>query len=109
MAMVDFTNAKIEPATSMNNPTYTTDVGLNNSILSSSGSIITSGATRTRIVNEQKQLVYLYQGTFTASGTEFRIQMETGQGIYTSWRVYNISFADGDTYLFQVKADLICN
>lgn len=109
MAMVDFTNAKIEPATSSYNPTFTVDVGLSNNILSSSGSIITTGASRIRTVNEKKQIVYLYQGTFTTSGTEFYIQYSTSEITYTNWRVYNISFADGDTYLFQVKADLICN
>lgn len=111
MAEVDFSHAKIEPATTgwmtFINPTsvaYVTLSAASGNIYNSSGTTI-GNIFATRLVNEQKQLVYQYQGTFSASGTEF--YMSTGQS-HSAWRVFNISFNSGDTYLFQVKADLIC-
>lgn len=109
MAEVDFSHAKIEPSgfdANYVNPTARNDVSLS----ASSGWIYNSSAGTigniysTKLVNEAKQIVYQYQGTFSASGTEFYM----GTGDYTLWRVFNISFNTGDTYIFQVKADLIC-
>ena len=111
MAEVDFSHAKIEPATTawenFINPTSVAYVTLS----AASGFIYNSSATTignisaTKLVDAQKQLVYQYQGTFSASGTEF--YTTTGQA-HSAWRVYNISFNSGDTFIFQVKADLIC-
>lgn len=109
MAEVDFSNARIEPTTALKNPTYAANLGLDNNPVNSSGSSITGGASYTRLINEPKQLTYLYQGTFTASGTEFYIRYATGEGTYTRWRIYNISFSSGDTYVFTINATLTCN
>lgn len=121
MAEVDFSNARIEPyaytpigSTHYNpvNPTYRENVSLNQSTLYSRdfGTIIAPGAKVTQLVNLQKQLIYLYQGTFTQSGTEFYILNYSGSGyMSTCWRVSNISFNSGDTYTFTINATLTCN
>lgn len=104
MAMVDFSNAKIEPAGTVNT-TGSANVSLNTGWLKDSNHNNIGGNTLTQLINQQKQLMYLYQGTFTASGTEFYIWGgNTGE-----WRVYNISFSSGDTYVFQINASLVCN
>ena len=114
MAEVDFSHAKIAPATSYSgsttvNPTANSDVSLNPTgyyLYNSNGSSISSAIYPTRLVNTQKQMVFQYQGTFTASGTEFYVI--TVGSYMAAWRVYNISFNSGDTFIFQIKADLIC-
>ena len=111
MAEVDFSHARIEPSTLVNaNPTSKSELSLNTNNLYSYGS--TSYTTEigigtcTRLVNQQKQLVYQYQGTFNTSGTSFGVW--TLGGTIVGWKVSNISFNSGDTYVFQIQADLIC-
>ena len=110
MAQVDFTNAHIEPMSSGTvNITSVENVGMvsyNNRFFDSNIAYITNAVTTTRMVNEQKKLVYKYQGTFTANGTEFFIRPSSPDP--TGWRVYNISFNNGDTFDFSIQADLIC-
>ena len=116
MAMVDFSNARIEPNSSntgtsltWKNPTGNANVTLAVSsayLRDSSLNVISSAYNRTLLVNEQKQLMYLYQGTFTASGTEFLIHEDSGH--LAGWRISNISFNSGDTFTFKIRADLIC-
>ena len=111
MAEVDFTNARIEPSSLGNwvNPTNAADVSLNNYsyyLLDSSGSSISSALSPTQLINQQKQLMFLYQGTFTASGTEFYIRPTSS---LSGWKVSNISFNSGDTFVFQINATLTCN
>ena len=117
MAEVDFTNARIEPFTGTIdtrtnvNPTRQDLVSINNptSLADAYGNSITTNHSTTRLVNEQKQLMYLYQGTFTASGTAFYIlHLPSGSEI-CGWKVSNISFNSGDTYVFQINATLVCN
>jgi len=110
MAEVDFSHAKIVPATSyagstsLRNPTYNSGVTLAmTSPHNSSGQEIVSTYNVVELVNQQKELAYLWTGTFNASGTEFYM-VYNGAG----WRIYNISFNSGDTFIFQIKADLIC-
>ena len=106
MAEVDFSNARIEvDSTSNQNPTTTAEVLLANgtTLVDSSNTVIGSGRA-TRLINQQKQLMYNYTGSFTASGTEF--YFGTNQ---SRWKVSNISFSSGDTYVFQVNASLVCN
>lgn len=116
MAQVDFSNARIAPYTgsaiapswSRVNPTYFTYLTLTSStdIIDANGSRI-SQATITTLKNAQKQFVILYSGTFSASGTEFYIAYAAGTAV-AGWKISNISFSSGDTYVFSIKADLIC-
>lgn len=114
MAEVDFSHAKIAPATSFNgsttvNPTANSDVSLNPNgyyLYNSNGDSISSAMYPTKLINTAKQMVLQYSGTFTASGTEFYVR--TVGSYMAAWRVYNISFSSGDTFIFQIKADLIC-
>ena len=110
MASVDFSNAIIEPSSLSGwmNPTNYSDLSLsvyNFYLLDASGNAVSSASPSLRIVNEQKQLAYQYQGTFTASGTEFYIRPT---GSTSGWKVSNISFNSGDTFLFQINATLVC-
>lgn len=114
MAEVDFSNAKIEPVDIwqsqyvMYNPTANEYLGLASSyhtrLYDSNQQQISSTFTRTQLINQSKQFMYIYQGVFSASGTEFYIL-----GDNVVWRVYNISFQSGDSYVFQINASLICN
>ena len=117
MAQVDFTNARIEPYTGTLggrtnvNPTAHEKVMIYNdvSLTDSSGNAVSSGYTVTTLINQQKQLMVLYNGTFSASGTEFYILGIPNSNQICGWRVYNISFSSGDTYVFQINATLVCN
>lgn len=112
MAEVDFSNARIEPIGTVN-ATKSAEVSLNiaGGILSDvSGNQISTGYSISRLINAQKQLMYIYQGTFTASGTMFYIQQNVGQSAnHSGWKISNISFNSGDTYVFQINANLVCN
>ena len=112
MAEVDFSNAKIAPGVTYasltwQNPTKNTNVSLASNTFSylydANDNPVSTGLVRTRLKNVQKQLVYLYQGTFSTSGTEFYLVDS-----YAGWRVWNISFNAGDTFMFKIRADLIC-
>lgn len=111
MAEVDFSHARIEPSTlTTANPTEKYFLSLNtNRLYAYGGTAYTTEigiGTCTQLVNQQKQLVYQYQGTFNTSGTEFGVWVLGGT--LAGWKVSNISFNNGDTYIFQIKADLIC-
>lgn len=115
MAEVDFSNAIIEPAdlSSWKTPIYYENLSLNrgSGFYNSAGNMITNNLSfggRTQIVNKQKQMVWQYQGNFTDSGTEFYLRQDGGTPL-AGWRVYNISFNNGDTFLFTINAELICN
>lgn len=112
MAEVDFSNATIEidPSATQSPVTYA-NVNLDRADLySTNGAQITTGATMSRLINEQKQLMYLYQGTFTADGTAFVVHGVYGANNWAArWKVSNISFNSGDTYVFQINATLTCN
>ena len=111
MAEVDFSNATIEPATTlagmtMYNPTRNEKLSLTaygGKLFNSNGVEIGTG-TLTLLVNELKQFVYQFRGTFSAGGTEAYIV-----GNDAAWRIYNISFSNGDTYSFTINATLTCN
>lgn len=114
MAEVDFSNARIEPASTwqsqtLQNPTKNAYVSLgatgsaNNYLYDINGNRIAS-LTRSQLINQKKQLMYLYQGTFTTSGTSFILGDDLA-----AWKVSNISFQNGDTYVFQINATLTCN
>ena len=105
MAQVDFSNARIEPWDTTNNTAWA-NLNLDNGDLYAEHWVQISSGSVSRLINQQKQLMYLYQGTFTASGTEFYVS--TG-GRAGQWKVSNISFSNGDTYVFQINASLVCN
>lgn len=106
MAEVDFSNARITPIrnTSNNMSFYYINLprGLRNCFDVSSNTIGTLNGQV--ITNRQKQAVLLYQGSFTASGTEFYMANSGGGW----WKISNISFQSGDTFIFKIRADLIC-
>lgn len=114
MAQVDFSNARIEPANispSVNPTAYSnlTLAGYNDTLYDSRINAVSSNINVTQLTNQQKQLMYLYQGTFSASGTEFYIIHAPSYTNYAGWKVSNISFSAGDTYVFQINATLVCN
>ena len=105
MAQVDFTNAVIEPYG--NNPAKDANVGLMGIntmyFYNDSGSTSISSPTVTTITQDQRTILAKYSGTFSASGTAFRMVYNGS----THWRVSNISFANGDSYEFSIKANLV--
>ena len=105
MAEVDFTNAVIEVNSSDSVPPFAKAfLNLDGGYLySSSGNIVGSGTVQT-VKNEKEELVFQYQGSFTANGTEFYMVGSEWNG---RWRVHGITFNNGDTYDFRVRADLI--
>lgn len=111
MAMVDFTNAKIVPLEGYTRPVF--DPGYVNLYTSTFkdavGNTINTNGTRNVLINESKRLVLSFSGAFTTSGTEFYITATSGSPVPAKWRVYNISFQNGDTYSFEIPINLICN
>lgn len=105
MAEVDFSNAKIAPAGTKNTTSYAKLNMDNEKLFNSSFVQINSNASISMLTNQQKRLAYLYSGTFTASGTEFLVSRQNSDAY---WRISNISFQSGDTYMFKIRADLIC-
>lgn len=107
MALVDFSNAIIEPdPTRSSCPLYAmaTNINLENLyFFDSSGNQIGNGEC-TVVVMDKYNLSLVYTGTFSASGTEFYMGT-LGSG----WKVSNISFSNGDKYDFQVNVTLTCN
>lgn len=109
MAVVDFSNARIEPVgtKSIFGNNSNSHLNLRDSFRNASGTVINSG-TITQVVSAQNQLLYAYSGTFAASGTEFYIGQSISSGsIVHAWRISNISFQSGDTYSFQINASLL--
>lgn len=110
MAIVDFSHATIEPV-GTSSQTGQTFLSLKNQQFKDvNGTVINSGGSYTTMKEEQRLVMYQYNGTFIASGTEFYVGMITSSGILKSaWKVSNVSFSSGDTYVFQIRASLICN
>lgn len=122
MAEVDFSNARIEPvafpgigqSTFSNytavNPTekQNVSIAMTAQLYNANSAVISRNGQISRLTNERKQLTYLYQGTFNASGTEFYI-IDYGNYKMGAWRISNISFSAGDTYVFTINATLTCN
>lgn len=107
MAEVDFTNARISPEQSGKNPTGAPLVNIDTGVLTNaSGNLVASG-NHTVTKNTAQQFVILYSGTFDVSGTEFYLR-SYGSSTACAWKVSNITFSAGDTYVFSIKADLIC-
>ena len=106
MAMVDFTNAKIEQVLS-GYPVEYKYANINSANLQDSeGNKIVSNESISVIKNEQKSMIFGYSGSFITSGTEFYIWNVTPT---TKWKVSNISFQNGDTYSFEIPINLVCN
>lgn len=106
MAQVDFTNARIAPY-GTKNPTEYSYVNMSQGTLyDANGNSVCTNIGYTITKNVQKQLVIIFSGTFTTSGTQFFVQSTYNSNC--PWKVSNISFNNGDTYVFSIKADLIC-
>lgn len=118
MAVVDFSNAIIEPTSytipgvsyASVNPTYRSHVALGvSAFFDVNFTTVTQSLSVTTVSDQSKQLVVQFQGTFSGSGTEFYMLNYSGGGyVLTCWKVSNISFNSGDTFLFKVKANLVC-
>ena len=111
MAQIDFSNAHIEP---VKNPAANgvTDVGLTAGyiLMPTTGTSFNSMTpTRTLIKNDPKNLMYQYSGTIPSgnSGTELYLCPNTGSLSNSWWRIYNISYSAGDTFIFQISANII--
>lgn len=106
MAQVDFSNAIIEPDSRRTKPPVAdADVSLNLEYWYDDTDLVSDCTSRTRIVNEQKQMVYQYTGSFVKNGTYFYMDTAYNGG----WKISNISFNAGDTYNFTINATLTCN
>lgn len=113
MAQVNFSNAILTPPSTPVFDTGGLGLGITNNndakrLWNNAGSYITSSYDVTIIINEQKRRVAQYQGTFSASGTEFYFGTG-GSDATKKWKISNISFGIGDTYTFQIPVNLICN
>jgi hypothetical protein len=106
MAVVDFSHAVLEPFSG--SPFLTGNVGLKEDatriadINGDSISTLSSITTKRSVANE---VIVQYSGQFTASGTAIYIANNNNPSVH--WRISNITFASGDTYNFQIVADLI--
>lgn len=114
MAQIDFSNAKIEPVSTMkpfsqykmalgvanNFNTYFKDADGNN-ILS------VNYLAPTILANTPTRLSLIYSGTLgssIASGTAFYLGLSGAANKF--WKVSNISFSAGDTFGFQLDFDI---
>lgn len=109
MAIVDFSNARIEPVgtKSIFNTTSNVDLDISNwTLKDASGNTINTGQA-SRLIDQQNRLLFAYYGDFTASGTEFYIGQSISSGsIVYAWKISNISFQSGDSYSFKINATL---
>lgn len=108
MAEVDFSHARITPAGAVNPAAYSYVNLTNLSGFRDASDNSVASVTITTLVNQQKRFVKMFSGTFTASGTEFYIWQYSSPYGVGKWKVSNISFNSGDTFIFQIQADLIC-
>lgn len=119
MAEVDFSNAIITPFSETVtgytniNPTYKPYLGLNNDmickVVNNTYIRVASPVTWTKVIDEQKQIAYIYSGTFTESGTSFHIIWDTSHVYLSGFTITNISFNAGDTFNFTINATLTCD
>ena len=111
MAQVDLSNAILEPILDQNNkpPYYQYYIslwGVNTQIgvYDSSGTSIANNISRQKLIDVSNQLLVQISGTFTASGTEFYLGLYSTPELH--YRISNVSFSSGDTFIFQIKANL---
>ena len=105
MAQVDFSNAHIEPYNI--NPAEKAFLTLNiynsGSIIfcDSNGNSVVSSQTMQTPISTPTRTMFQYSGIFSTSGTEFYFKYGA-----IAWRVYGITFASGDTFVFTVDSTL---
>lgn len=107
MALIDMTNARIEvaPTATVIPATYGW-VNLNtSSLLDENGNTIGSVSCSKSNLNNRES-VYTYTATFSASGTEFYI---AGKNTNAAWKISNISFQSGDVGQFDIDIKIHCN
>ena len=117
MAQVDFSNATITPLLSGASSDivtyayqyldlYRTSGGAQYAdITNSTGTSIASSYTATHIKNTVSEFIIQFSGTFNESGTEFYIKHPYNQ--QASYQISNISYASGDTFVFQIKGYMV--
>lgn len=107
MAQVDFTNAVLSlVSTNTEVPTHYTYMALRDYLYDSSGNSVSTG-TSSILQSAQKSFIKSWSGIFNTSGTEFYIRNDATNAL--RWKISNISFSQGDTYVFQIPVTLTCN
>lgn len=109
MAAVDFSNATIERIGNWHGlaNSYQTSLGFSSSFYAlrdTSGVNAVTNSHMDVLINTPTKLKFLFSGTFTVSGDNFR--MGGGYATNATWEVSNISFEAGDTYAFTIEVDL---
>lgn len=111
MAQVDFSNAILRPQkTSLNRTSFDRPylaLAQNGAHIINANSVDVANVSGIDlIVNAEKQFVVQYTGTFTASGTRFFISYGSADMGEARWMMDNVTFASGDTFVFQIKVQL---
>ena len=111
MAVVDFSNAVLQPYNANNKcPISYSDLSIQTDryelrLVNSSGTRVTASDGDDIQVekNEYNHFNLWFFGTFGTSGTEFYIKGGDGT---IHWKVSGVSFANGDTYSFHINCSL---
>lgn len=102
MAIVDFSNAVLQPNPNGYLP-MTRDklMSLDETsvLMNGSGYSMVSSSNKTVLVYSPTKVSVMYNGTFNTSGDGFYI------GNNQTWKVSNISFANGDSYAFVIDVE----
>lgn len=104
MAEVDFSNAVLSIVTA--NPFesgYMSMMGLNG-LTNASGNLVSNDLDNRVTILDKDTLVVTFTGTFNQSGTEFYINLSVTSSNH--WKISNISFSAGDTYIFKIEANI---
>lgn len=113
MAQVDFSNAVLSPLQIGSYvPLDNSYIGLwlsNSIVICDSNKTQIASASISKAIDVAKNFLVIFSGTFTASGTELYLKYGTGSGDNMWWKITNISFNSGDTFIFQINATLTCN
>lgn len=108
MAMVDFSNAKLNIPASGNILETSGYAGTLQSLFcNASGQQINTNQTVNILIDAEKNIEIGYTGEFTQSGNEFYIKTRTN--VNENWKITGVSFQAGDTYSFQIPTTLTCN
>ena len=107
MATIDFSNATLEPVINVYlrsylalDPTWSIT-----SIYDASGNSIGNFSSKRIMESETNYFTTIFVGSMSASGVEMYLGYnDSSHPKY--WKISNISFASGDTFTFQIKAQL---
>ena len=119
MARCDFSNAVLSLTANSNIATDYYSLGLSYSgggvlfkQVNGTYQPIVTNNTLTTVVQKSKVLKFIYNGTFTESGTSFyfgHASENFSTGDNATFKISNISFNAGDTYSFEIDATYTFN